>query len=307
MVMLKQKTVVLAKLETTYGSDPTPAAANAIDISDASLKEIKTPVERNIMTSTLSRAPSVGAEQFCEISFKTEVKGSGTAGTPPRLDPLFRACGWARTSISTTSVTYKPSSANHESATLYYQQDGAQNIITGCRGNSKLTATAGKFAELEFALKGLFGARTVTAMTTPTLEGTLPPVCKASQFAYNSKTTLVVAKVEIDMQNVVVMRPSISGTYALAGFEITGRNPILSMDPEAQIQTSYTFRDDQLTTQRAVSFVIGATAGNICTITVPKFNITEIEYGDRDGILIETVKGEMCKDSADDEISVVFT
>ena len=63
-----------------------------------------------------------------------------------------------------------------------------------------------------------------------------------------------------------------------------------------------------MVTQRAVSFVVGATAGNIITNTVPKYNITNIEYGDADGILLEKLTGECTKDSTgDDELSLVFT
>jgi len=309
MVMLKQKTVLLAKVETTYGTDSSPGASDGIEITDASIKEAITAVERKVLTQTLSNQQSVGGQRFSEVTFKVELKGSGTAGTAPRIGPLFRACAFAQTIVSSTSVTYKPTSSSIESCTLYFQIDGRQHIITGARGTVKIIHDAGQYAVLEFSFKGIHNTPTNTALTTPTFESTLPPICKSASFTYNSRTTLVVKMAEIDMQNVIVMRPSLNATFAVAGFEVTGRNPIMTVDPEAQIETSYDFRGDQLTTQRQVSYVAGATAGNICTITVPKYNITDIEYGDREGILIETLKGECNKSAAagDDEVQIVFT
>jgi len=64
-----------------------------------------------------------------------------------------------------------------------------------------------------------------------------------------------------------------------------------------------------LTTPVAYSEVIGAVAGNIITLSVPKFNIEAPEYGEREGKTIETLKGS-CTRSADignDEWSIVLS
>lgn len=81
----------------------------------------------------------------------------------------------------------------------------------------------------------------------------------------------------------------------------------MTFDVESQIETSYDFRGDQLTTEREVSLVVGGTAGNITTFSVPKYMVTNIEYGDEDGILLEKLTGDCAIDSGDDEISIAFT
>ena len=71
---------------------------------------------------------------------------------------------------------------------------------------------------------------------------------------------------------------------------------------------SYDYRADILTTPRDLHLNIGSSAGNKILIDVPKFNTTDISYGDRDSTLIETITGQ-CSDggSGDDEVSLLYT
>ena len=52
---------------------------------------------------------------------------------------------------------------------------------------------------------------------------------------------------------------------------------------------------------------VGATAGNIVTITLPKTQYTDAPYGDRNGILTFDVGLQFNQNSGDDEISIVMT
>lgn len=306
--LLIKKQVILAEVESTYGTDPTPTAADdAILAINPQIKETFTPLERNINISTFSNYPSLSGIRFAELSFQVELKGSGSAGTSPRLGKLLRACGMDETVISATSVTYTPASSGHESATIYNYIDGRRHILSGAYGSFKLTAKSGELAMLEFTFQGLYTAPTATAIVSGTYESTTPPVCKSCSFQYNSKSTLIVDTVELDLGNQIVQRPSLNSSTGLEGFIITGRKPTLMIDPETTIETSYAFRDDVESNQRQVSYQIGSSAGNICTVTVPKFNITSVEYSDRDGVSIEQLSGECTKDSGDDEISLAFT
>ena len=310
MVMLQKKSVLLAKLETTYGTDPTPGSTDVVEAIDATIKESFEAVPREVRLKTLSNMASLAGAKFAEVTFKLEVKGSGSIALPPRMGPILQACGLAVTIQSGVSVTYAPTSSSFSSVTLYLYKDGRRHIVTGARGTAKLTGESGKQGILEISMKGLYTAPTATALPTVSYESTVPPICKNTTFSYNSKTTLIVSKFEFDEANEVVQRPSLSATYAIAGFEITGRKPVFSMDAESQVETSYTFDADALTTQRAVAYAIGATAGNICTVNVAKYNITEIERSDKDGIMIDSLKGECAVSAAatgDDEFSLVFT
>lgn len=307
--MRKKNQLILAKIESVYDTDPTPSAVtDSILAIDPKIKEEVNPVRRPAQVGSLSRIASVAGEKFASVSFKIEMKGSGTAGTAPRIGVLLRACGFSQTIVSSTSVTYKPLSATYESCTLYIYIDGRLHIVTGCRGDVKFTSEAGQMMTAEFTFKGRYADPTLSALPTPTLETTNPQVCKSCQFTYNSRTTLIVKSALLELNNTVAPRPSMSDANAIAGFEITDRDPMLTIDPESIIETSYNFRGDALGGNlRQISFVVGASAGNILTTTVPKFNPYWPEYEDRDEILVEKIKGECCKDSGNDEISLAFT
>lgn len=304
----KKNQLLLAEIELTYDTDPTPvASADAILAIDPQIKEVVEPGRRPAQIGSLSRLPSVDGAKFSEVTFKVELKGSGAAGTMPRIGPLLRACGMAQTIVSATSVTYLPTSTNFESVTLHFYIDGRRHIVTGCRGDYKLTCEAGQFPMLEFTFRGRYAASALVALPTPTLESTLPVICKSCNFSYNSKNTLVLKSTLIEMNNQIAPRPSLNDANSIAGFEITGRDPMVTIDPEMIIETSYAFRTDAFTNQRALSWVVGSVAGNICTISIPKFNPYFPEYSDRDEIMVETIKGEAAQNAGNDEVSIAFT
>jgi hypothetical protein len=308
--MLVKKSVVLVKAETTFGTDPTPTEAlNSIIVADAEIKENIEPVERNVHWAYLGVIPSLKGMQTAEISFKVDLYGSGSINVAPRVGALLKACGLAETIQSGTSVTYTPTSSSIGSCTIWFWKDGRKYVVNGCRGNMKLTYDAGKFATAEFTMQGAYTAPTVVANPTCTYESTakLPPVCLSSTFTYNSKTTLITKSVELDLGNTLAKKVSLSAASGVTGFEITERKPSVIIDPECQVETSYTFRTDQLTTTRALSVVATRAAGNIITLNVPYFNLAKIEYADREGILIEKITGEAADSSGDDCLTIVFS
>lgn len=302
MVQLSRRNVILAKIESTYGSDPTPTvASNAVRVIDLELKLTKPPVERPTQQQSLARRPSKLGEEFYEVSFKVEVVGSGAAGTAPRQGALLRACGMSETIITGGSpvVKYRDISTGFESITMYVYYGGRLHKIFGAVGNVKGVFEAGKQVFLEYSFMGLKGA-TPAVQAVPTnavydedTPGTVP-ICKNGTFSYNSKTTLITPMLDFDLQNVISKRPSLSATRAIAGFEVTDRNMIASINPETQVETSYDFEGDALTNQRELSY----TVGSILTLTASKFNPYALEYEDIEGILHDKVNGEISEDTS---------
>lgn len=311
MAKLKRRSLILAKIESTYGTDPTPTgSANAILTMDPKIKETFEAVERPQLAS-MSNKPSLGALRFAEISFKTELIGSGSVGTAPRLGALLKACAFSETVSASSSVTYAPVSSPTSSVTLYLYMDGLLHKLTGAVGTVKIALEAGKTPILDFSFKGIYNAPTDTALATPTFESTVDavPIVKSSSLTYNANSSLYVSKAEMDIANTIAMRPSVNAANAIAGFQVTGRKPMINIDPEVESIATIDWRTDLLATPRAFSMVVGATAGNIITFTAPKMNVIDIEYGDRDGILVNTIKGELTASGAtgDDELSIKFT
>lgn len=309
--MLDELLVMLVKEESNYGEDPTPTpAANAILVSGVKFKEVPEPAERKGQSSSLSPIASKLGSVYIEITFQAELKGSGTKGTAPRLGDLFEACGRTECAVAGSSVSYLPKSSSVKSVTIYLYKDGRKHIVTGAKGNCKISTPANKAGICEFSMKGLYSAPTDTALPSGIdFEDTEPPICKGVTISVDSVTTLAIEQSELDFGNEVSVRKSKSSSTGVAGVEITKRKPTLSINPEAVTVATLDIRSKLLTTPVAYSEVIGSTAGNIITISVPKFNYLSTEYGDREGITIETIKGECAKnsDAGNDEQSIIFT
>jgi len=307
--MLAKRSVLLAKEEVNYGVDVVPDGTNNAFLAiDAKIKEVSEAVERGVQQVSLSKKPSVLGIISVEVTFKIELRGSSTKGTAARVGDLLEACGFSETVSAGSSVTYVPASSTIKSVTLYLYLDGRRHIVTGAKGNVKATAPAGKTVLLEFSMKGIYAAPTTTALPTVTHETTIPPVVKSASLTLNAVTSLVVQQLELDMGNEVSPRPDMNSANGVAGFEITDRKPIAVINPESVLIATYDFRADLLATPRQLSAVIGSASGNKITFTMPKFNIIDIEYGDREGTLIETFKGECCQnaDAGNDEVSIKF-
>lgn len=96
-MLLFRKKMILAKIESVYGTDPTPTgAANAILTKDLSIQTFQgNTVELNYDKPYLGNDKSLYTAPYTTVSFGVDVAGSGTAGTVPAYDPLLRACGFA--------------------------------------------------------------------------------------------------------------------------------------------------------------------------------------------------------------------
>lgn len=157
--------VILAKIESTYGTDPTPTgAANAMLASKPKI----TPLQANNVDRDLVRPYFGGSEQLVgtrnvQCEFEVEIVGSGTLGTAPAFGPLLRCCALAETLIAVTRVDYTPITNNQESVTLYWYDDGVLHKLTGARGTVKLGMVAGDRPSLMFSIQGLFSTPTANA------------------------------------------------------------------------------------------------------------------------------------------------
>lgn len=171
MPRLIRKTAILAKTETTYGTDSVPTgAANAILVSNASFNLAYNNVERNFIRPFFGGSGQLAGTRFVECSFEVELANSGTAGTAPAWAPLLRACGMAEAVLASPArVEYTPVSASFSSVTIYYHIDGVRRVALGCMGNVEFMLNEGAAPMLRFTFAGMDGGRTATADPTVTL------------------------------------------------------------------------------------------------------------------------------------------
>src|SRR5688572_11130798 len=168
--------VLLAKIESSYGVDPTPVAGtNAILFSQLEIVPFDQlrMVDREAVRASLGTLPHSYAGSLGGIRFRAELKGSGAAGTAPEIGPLLRACGLGETIVASTSVTYAPVSSALESVTIYGFEFGrVRHIFLGCRGNATLRFAAGELGSVQFEFMGRRSTVTDQTQPVPTINTT---------------------------------------------------------------------------------------------------------------------------------------
>ncbi len=308
---------IAVKVEGTEGVDAVPADADVIHpafgVEYAPEVEM---AEREVLADSFSRIKSIAGERTAVITFATEVKGSGTAGTaPPNLSAPLQACGFGETIVAVTSVTYAPVSASIPSVTVEIREGSTDTTvkikkILGARGTVTFEGEKGGIFLANFTFTGVYvepsegGTQFVTPAATPDPE----PFLSAGLTFHAVSVKL--ESVTIDIGNNVVMRNDVSAASGNISAVITGRVPVGSIDPEVDdIATINFFNRWTANTEGALTFALTGSAGNITTFTMPATQVTEMSEDDRDGIRIESIdlKLNRSADIGDDELSIAFT
>src|SRR5690606_13368485 len=138
--------------------------------------------------ASLTRKNSVGIKRFSEVTFQTELYGSGSVALPPRIGALLKACSMGETINSGSSVVYEPVSTGQSSVTLYIYMDGVRHIVTGAMGTFKITGEAGKQAVIDWTFTGIYNTPSDQSLPSPTFESTVDsvPLIKSAGLTLNS-------------------------------------------------------------------------------------------------------------------------
>lgn len=308
--MLINKAVILAKIETTYGTDSTPTgAANAILCGDLSFEPLDSKLERNNVK------PNYGAKRFVsigegqKISFSAEVKGSGAAGTAPEVDPLLRSCNMTKTTVAGTSNLYTPNSAQStgESSVIYYYLDGVLHKIVGSRGTVSLTAETNKYAIQKYEFTGLYAGPVAASLVTPTFNATLPPIFRSAAFTLDSYAA-VIEKFNIDLKNEIAKRTSANAATGILEYYIKDRAVSGTIDPEMVLPATKDFWGMWNSGAAfAMACTIGSTAGNRCVITAPAVQLDKPKYASRENILTLDMPLILAPtDAGNDEVTFLY-
>lgn len=307
--MLVRKEVILAKLETTYNTDPTPATSDAILCSNLSWShESARLIERDNVKSTLGKTQAVFGGTLKTISFDAEIKGSGAAGTAPEVGALLRACGMDETVVASTSVTYAPVSDAQESATIYYYSDGLLHKVTGARGTVSINLEAGSAGKMSFTFTGHDAGVSDVALVTPSYDSTVPPPVLDATFTIGG-TSSAIASLSCDLGNALAFPADIRSSDGFGEVIINARDVAGSFNPEQVLTATNDFIGDwKAATSMAMAVgTIGSTAGNRFAVSMPAVHYRDVAPGDREGLRTFEIGYGAAEASGDDEISIIFT
>ena len=311
MALLTRKRLILAKTESTYGTDPTPTgAANAILVRNLEITPLQADtVTRDLIRPYLGNSDQLLAQTRVEVTFEVELAGSGTAGTAPAYGPVLKACGLSETVVATTSVTYAPVSASFSSVTLYFFNDGIRHKVTGCRGTFELNAEVGQIPVISFTMTGIYNAPTDEALPSPTYANQSAPLIfkngNTSNFSIFSYSGCL-QSLSFQIANEVVYRELVGCTKESL---IVNRAPAGDVVIEAPTITAKDFFAIATgSSTGSITFQHGSTAGNIVTFATAQSDIGQPSYSDQDGIQMLNLPYVAVPTSAgNDELSLAYT
>jgi hypothetical protein len=308
--------VILAKIETTYNTDPTPVVGtDAKLVQNVSFQEEgPVMVERPSIQANINQLQSAPGPRLGRISFAVELKGSGAAGTAPELGTLLRGCALGETVVGATSVTYKPISSAHESITIYWYEGGRKlHILTGCRGNVVFGLTAGGIVTASFEFVGHYANPSDIAQPTPTYNSQVPKVAMGMAVSLGAVTSMIVRGWTINLNNQLAMPPSVAAADGYGQVQVTRQDVAGELTMDAEL-ASVIDVDAQLSAGTGITFgsgTLGGTAGNRATFSSATNGLywRGRQFGEADGMRIRTLPFGL-KDStttAFDAVAVAFT
>jgi len=302
-------TALFAAVESTYGTPATLTQAILCKVTgfapyDANMKEL------DYQQSKYGSQKSIIMSAWARIDVEIDMTGSGTAGTKPLYEMLLRACGLSVIEGSTPDDTVIGlATTGHASATIGYYMDGMLFTMAGCRGNATIGLSPEGFPVFNLTIWGV--PVNPQDVTTPDMDfsGYLEPVpindgtTTFSLFGYSA----VLQSLSLDVGFEINRRdkPNDKGVY-LRNRKSKGS---VTIDLPLVAQKDF-FGLIRSHGTGALSAVIGATAGNINTISAPKVqllgspSITETDNYVQIGMQLALLPNS---DAGDDDLVITQT
>lgn len=305
-----RNTVLLAKLESTPGSDANPTgASDAIAIRNFQPRPLEgTALEREQIRAAFGNNPQILVNQYSEITFEVELAGSGDAGTEPVFGPLLESCGLDKTVVADTSVTYAPVTPVTKSVSIYLFLDGVLHKMIGCRGSVAFELTNQSIPFMRFTMRGTFVNPTDTNPTGVAFSQIAAvPVnpTNTTPFTIFTESPCIEA-LSIDLANTLERRDLINCTPQTL---VTARNVGGSLEFEMPSVAAWNVWAAVAASSLGVlSVKHGQTAGNIVTLASSYCQLSGMEYTEASGG-VRHIRSplRLVPSSGNDELSVAFT
>ena len=316
-----RNSVLLGKVESTYGTDPTPTVADDAILSTPPNFSVESEVlDRIVSVGDFSPVQGVVGKQQINMNFNVEFKSQteileGSSSAPLQLDSILRASGFAASYTAESGggaddgyVEYDPISTGQESATFYYYS-GKEVLhkVTGSYCNWSLEAVAGQYANLSVDVLGNYVAPTDTTASAPTYESNIPVAIESIGLSFGSVTGTVVRNFNIDLNNEIVERADVNSPNGLKGRRIAGRRPTITFQVEKELVATWgIYAALKAGTTYNTTCTIGTTDGQKIDISIPKLALQNISESEDAGIVMLDVEAICTRTSGNDELSFKF-
>lgn len=311
--MLFRNKTLLAKVESTYATDPTPVGTDAILTSNLQIQPYAGPtVSRDNDRSTLGASEQINTNPQVVLTFDVELAGSGSAGTAPAYAAILTACGFIESDPSPTGTSkiYTPISTLWPSVTFYFYHDGQLHKVHGARGDMNLAMTKGALPKFSFTFTGRYATPTAASPSSPDVTDYVAPVAVTNSntptftLGGSPLTDLRAESFSLAMGNSVVPRNIINANE----IHITDRNVTGNAVAEAVLTTTKDWFTDALESDssinlQALQLIHGTTSGNIVQIDAPAVQLSGVSQNDSDGLLVYSFDMVFVPSSGNDEVT----
>lgn len=301
--LLTRKRVIKVTIETTKGTKV--AGTSAIRVFDLEINSTAPFEERKGSGLYLGNTEAgILGELSGSCSFKAELRGNGASGMDAAIAILLQACGFKKAvEVYTLSSTL----SDHKTISIDVWEDGRKKGLAGASGIVTFEGEVGKRMMCNFEFFGRWVAPIDEALPAY-VPGTETPLrLQAGTFTLATEA-IKIAKYGLATGANVIMRGDVSAAGGIDHYMITDFDPVVSLDPEADLVAGHDYHGIWLAgTEAAVSLAIGGGALDTITIAQPKVQYRELRESDRNGIQIYDLTGQCNHDSGDDAVTITVT
>lgn len=310
MPLYTRKRVVLCKLESTYGTDPVPAAGtDALLLRSVEVEPLDQEyAERTLVRPYYGNFEDLPIRSRIKITKQLEMAGFGSAGplTPtPGYAAVLRSCGLAQTITTGVNVIYAPVSQNFDSVSDYFHNDLTLHKLLGGRSELEISLALNEVPVFRVMTTGLYGGVVDAALPTPNISAYQRPVVvnqiNTTGLNIHGLTTAKLKDFKLSMGNVLVHRNLVGGNESI---ELTDRQVTGEIEIEA---TTVAVKDWWSSIRAATLGAFSVTHGpatNRVKIDGAKVQLTNPRFSDVDGITHMTLGMQFMPSAGNDEFSI---
>lgn len=292
-------TGLLAKVEAVYGTAETVfVATDGILCVEPPQFDIQTDnVERKLALPWLGNSEELPTTSRSKLNFKTELVGSGAAGTAPAWGKLLLGCGFSETISAGNRVEYAPINTGFPGLTQRFFRDGTRYVARGSRGKAKLDLSAYAVPIGDFEYWGFDTQRLASSVPAIDLTAFQNPevVTDANSgdirlggiltAGNNTGGTVLVSKgMTLDLGIALSHRKTLGAgeRIGLTGRAVTGSMTV-ELDAATEIQWATDIKTNVIT---SLGFNHGTVAGKKITVYMPRVQRSMMQQVDDDGNLM---------------------
>lgn len=304
--LLKKKSVLAAKIETTIGT------AISLSGTDGVFNVYNCSIVPNVQFTdregqgAFSKLSSVIGQQTGTCTFSTDLIVGASA--PAWATTFLPACGLGLTSTTYGCRTEAPGSTV-KTLTMAHYVDGVLRRIRGAVGTFTISCLAGQKITLDFTFQGVFDSFEAGAILTPTY-----PTGEALRWAGSTTTiggtAIAASSLTFDLGNVITPLESQALDEGVKNFIVSDRRPTLSIDPEADTSNSITRYSTWMAgTTVAIAWDSSTNADSgKWAFALPAAQFINQQPGERSGIETEQLNFLACRTATlNDEFSMTYT